>query len=521
MRNLFNLLRIEALSFMGINKRLNKNKNKGLLGTLGVFLLLILIGGLIFFYAYYYIPELAELLLNEKEKIEIFPFAFSFVFAVSFIYEFYSIGNLLYGAKDYDLLITMPIKPNVIVLSKLLYIYLENLLISLLVVVAIFIRFNSIGGTLTLNIVIFTLIMSVFVPFLSLSFAIIVGTLFSFISSKFKRRNLVQTILFLAVFGLLYYFLYTNNGTFSINKLYLLYGISLKAFSDVIYLLIFIGINLLSFVIVYLIISVFYPKLNSIMHSQKKSRNYKLKTYKSKRPFKCLFNKEIKRFFSSPNYFINTALGPIFALIFSVLFVILIRDIAGAFGADISDGTGDFLRVFGFIVVFFSAASPTTSSSISLEGKTFWQIKTLPISFKKYFNAKLMVNVIINTLPMFIVSLVLSIPLGTELIYVVLFSLYVVSLSLLFGVLGLFYNLIFPNFEWEREQKVVKQSLPTFLCSLQSCLWIVINVILDTEIILTSLEYLLICIGFALILSIIIYSVILTKGEELLRKKTD
>jgi ABC-2 type transport system permease protein len=99
----------------------------------------------------------------------------------------------------------------------------------------------------------------------------------------------------------------------------------------------------------------------------------------------------------------------------------------------------------------------TTTSSISIEGKQWWIIKSLPVKTKLVCDSKILVNLTI-ALPCYIAStclLCLAVRMNAA-GYLWLFLLpfiYVMFSS----VLGLAINLKMPMFQWESEVVIVKQ----------------------------------------------------------------
>ena len=135
MRNFFILLKCQAKSLFGLNKRLHSNKKGFFKGVFGVALMLLLIGAAIVYYCYSFInPIFSEL---QENYYEIFTTIFSLCFLINVFYSFYSAGSVLYGFKDYEMLSSLPVRNSTIVLSKLFTMVISNLLIERLWLVEI------------------------------------------------------------------------------------------------------------------------------------------------------------------------------------------------------------------------------------------------------------------------------------------------------------------------------------------------------------------------------------------------
>lgn len=128
----------------------------------------------------------------------------------------------------------------------------------------------------------------------------------------------------------------------------------------------------------------------------------------------------------------------------------------------------------------------TTSVAISMEGKEWWIVKSLPLTKKAILKGKLAMNLILVS-PFFIVSKIFMVevlkPEGLNLIWSILMP----ALMIVFaGIFGLFVNLHFPAFNWENEAAFVKQSISSMLGGLASP---VLAIIFAAVIILVPVKY--------------------------------
>ena len=105
---------------------------------------------------------------------------------------------------------------------------------------------------------------------------------------------------------------------------------------------------------------------------------------------------------------------------------------------------------------------PTTCSSISLEGKQWWIVKSLPIQTKDLFDSKILLNLSLIAPAYVIAELVLIFalkPVALELIWLLFIPVLMICFSSVFGITM---NIKFPLFQWENEVAVVKQSASAF-----------------------------------------------------------
>ena len=119
-----------------------------------------------------------------------------------------------------------------------------------------------------------------------------------------------------------------------------------------------------------------------------------MKELKGSTQLTALIKKEIKRYFASPIYVINTIIGPILLLGMSIATIFMGDEVlATILEVEI---VKEIIPVFVIVVVCcILVLSCTTNSSISLEGKNLWILKSSPIKPIVIFKAKIALNLIL------------------------------------------------------------------------------------------------------------------------------
>ena len=116
-----------------------------------------------------------------------------------------------------------------------------------------------------------------------------------------------------------------------------------------------------------------------------------------------------------------------------------------------------------FVLAGILSMMPATSTSISMEGKEWWIIKSIPIKTKAVLDGKILLNLSL-ILPFFVVSeVLLTIALKPDFMELVWMIVIPVVLTLFGLVFGITVNLKMPVFNWENEVTVVKQSASSML----------------------------------------------------------
>ena len=517
MNKLLALIKVQFLSLFGINKIANKKtgKNAGLLGVTAVALFF---GALIFGIAYVYALGFAETYKLMGTTKLFLPSMFALASVICLVFSFYSASGNIYLSKDHDLLSAMPIKTNTIVLSKLVFSYLADLVFVVLVIVpSIIVHFNVIG-TLTTNTLIKVSLISIFAPVFPMIVSMILGTLFSFISSKFKRKELVQSLLYGVFFIVIYVVAMVGTDLTdqlgAIRNIYILFDLVQDGIYQMEYTLIFCGISLIAFVWSVYIVCITYDKLNTLLKSVKRTKNFKLKTYTKNSQFKVLVQKEFRLLFSSAMYFMNTLTGSVIAVIGTVAILILSSTLPAL--------SALFALLMQAIYAFTFMISPTTAVSISVEGSSFYIMRSSPIPTKRLLNAKLFINFLVGVIPATICGTAISISMiGTANAPEIILNFLTIPLySILGGNIGLLFNLLFPMMKWDNIQKPVKSStslLLTMLCGVAIAGGVfALLYFVDIKVWIK----LLIIFSVLVVLSLLTYNIIMKKGEKWLIEKT-
>lgn len=528
MSNFFSLVKVQLLGLFGINKKLN-GKGKSGKGAITGVLSVLLIAACIVYVGYMYSEEYAVFLSAGGEIYKLVPLMISIASIISFVFSFYASGTVLYGYKDYQLLSAMPVKNREIVLSKLAYMYVSDLVFNLLIIVPSLFVYGSHGGEITAGFIFATLALVLFSPLLMISFSVAIGALTAYISSFFRKKYIAQIIILGSVMIALFAFsLFSgynaaeggNMFSSAITKLYFVYAIAEAGMKNGLYVLLFAVINAGAFAAVTVAVCFTYKKINTLVTSKRTLKNFRLKEYAGKSLFSALLTREAKRLFTCPIYVINSVIGVAISILFSVFYVVILLLVSGnGFEPYMTEPLMIFAPA-AFAFVFFMA--PATACSVSLEGKTFWIIRTMPVDIKSVFNAKLLLSYIIYSITAVVSSLIVTLPLGYSAVTVLLVTFNALTAALFSSNLGLLFNLLLPKLEWENESEVVKRSAATFLTVLAAFVFAGLFAFVGAEVIKTSFPisiYLLFTGLFQLVCAFVVYIVVMENGEKMLLRK--
>jgi ABC-2 type transport system permease protein len=524
MREIWLLTKVQlgtAFDFNISNKSRNLKKRSPFF-IVGVTALLLLLAGTSFFYSFMLGSSFIQL-----NTIELMPeFMMAITCLVTIITTVNKVKGTLFGFKDYDLVMSLPVTTSKIVASRLLLLYLLNILFTCIVMVP-----NSIAYGILVKpspvFYIISFVMMLFIPLVPMIVAMMIGTVIAVIASRFRRSNLVNLIIVTAFFVLYMVFVFTADSaekmgeittaiTNQVDNMYLLARMFRGAVCeyDIISIVLFIGISLGAFIMFSLIVGVEFKSINTKILSNFTRGNYKVGSLKQSSPFKALLVKEAKRYFSSTLYVLNTGFGVVIMFLGSVASLFLSKEtFAEIFNVPVlGSELGQLIAImFGFCV----AMTNVTACSISLEGRNLWILKESPVTEKTIFNSKIALNLILTIPAILINSIIVFIGLHLSLLDLFIIILLPTAFAFFVSIFGLLVNLKMPNLNWTSEVTVIKQSgsttiavlLNMFLSFLPFILMLVLNIRLA---IINGLMALVL-----LILSGIMYRYINTKGVKI------
>lgn len=469
MNEIRTLLLLELRSFYGINKFLHtkdqklkkKYKRLGIVWVIIIGMLFAYIGGLVIGL---YSLGLAEIVPTYLALLSS---------ALIVFFGMFSAGNRIFTQRGYDILVSMPIKPNSVVISRFLGLYIADLVLTSVVSLpGIAVYGYLINPNITFYLM--SLISIIFIPLIPLTLSVLFGSFVLAISSRMKNKSMVQSalsVLFVVGVMVLSFGMGGVAEELTVEQITNLAntvnGILAKAYppaawasaaimnGDIIKLLLFIAVSLLAAVLTIFVVSSNFNRISRGLLSFTAKHNYKIGKMGSRSIVKSLYMREAKRYFSSSIYVTNTIVGPVLGTIMAVAVCVLgIDSLKSSIPLPIDI---EVILPFVFSAVF--CIMTTTSVSISMEGKQFWIVKSLPISSKELFDSKILFNLSL-LLPFYLVSEVAMAvavkPTFIELIRQIIIPL---SIMLFVTVFGITVNLKSHSFDWEQEAAVVKQSL--------------------------------------------------------------
>lgn len=463
---------ITKVQLKNIFQQSNRKKNALHLGTYTFGILLMAFLGV--YYAF--------MLFNDMDPsmFQSIPMLMAYVVTIIiFVMGISTSRGMLFGFKDLDMLRAMPFTDKEIVFSKLSVFTLTEYAYSGAFLIPVLILYGVKAGMGILFYVL-SIIGFITMPLIPIVLASVIGMYLERLSAGKKHsdaiRNASAVIVFVIFYAFMMYTSMSSNsstaGFIGMNKYFDQFLPVTKWYmqgsidGNVLLVLATMVIS----VVVYALFILFYSKnvmkVNSMANQGYHEANFQMTRAKKNSAFKALLHKEIQRFIKNFMYVFNTAFGMILLVGGSVYLMFVHNDIVAFFTDAMSAST----EISAFIsqmlilgIVMLGQMTCTTACSISLEGKSMWITKTLPVSVTQIFWSKMLVNILLIMIPSTISLILLGITFQFQIPYFLLGFVFIVVSSLFISMLGLILNLAFPKLEFENEQEVIKQSMSSFI----------------------------------------------------------
>lgn len=182
------LLKMQLYNLLGINRILHSHSKKEKQRSMALGGILVI--GLMIAYS-----TIISISLASMGTVNVLPTISALVCSViTLILTFLKSSGVLIGLRDYDMVMSLPVKNPEVVLSRLTMVYLKNLLISVIVVlpsVVIFGINSEVGISGNTMFLLSFLFLSVIPMIVSLG----LGVLISAVSSRSKHKNILSLVL--------------------------------------------------------------------------------------------------------------------------------------------------------------------------------------------------------------------------------------------------------------------------------------------------------------------------------------
>ena len=452
------------------DRGLRKKRKRFLLLSLGM----VGIGALIMFYSALISLGFVQMGMGGAIPVVMMGICSLLLIAISFMKS----GGTLFGGKNFDMVLSLPVTVRQVVLSRMLFLYGAGFLVF-------FAGFLPAAIVYTVNMgagvgEVFNLLLAVVLgPCVPVVLSLVMSVLVMLLAERLPQREIFVIVLNVVIFvGILFWTgkisvtmdekALMNMGKALANGVTSLYPPAGVAFSflekgSIWGTLLFAVLSIALFWGFVILVSRFYVKINE-MFSSSKSKNAGKVTYgKGSTIRKALLKKEWRRLLSCPIYAMNTVVGYVLMILLGIM-VLTMKEETLTGMLDIPEIENQLTKAFPFIIAMCTGIAPMTAPSLSLEGKSRWIMCSLPVKSIEIFRAKITLNLLFAVPSALLCSLCVLIKFpGTAADNILLFV-----LPLVFGVFtavfGMAVNVKFPSYDWTQEIQAVKNSASVLIC---------------------------------------------------------
>ncbi len=398
--------------------------------------------------------------------------------AISFLFTLLKAHGLLFAYREYDMLMAMPFAIKTIVSCRFLYTYIKSMSWILPTSVA-----SLVGYALVVRpgpaVYILWIVLSLLLPVIPMAAAVGISALIGGIGSGFKHKNLVLSVLVFILVIPLFFLRFFIDNVIRNDQIEMVLDKSADIFSgigsriptviwfsdavnslSVSAILLLIGSSLIVYEILFTVFARFYKGINSRLSAGATGHEkVKKKDFKARSVVSSIAYKEFKRFTGSVTYVTNVGMGAVLCAIFGIiiLFVNPDRIISSMAGTPVELGAFSPALIMCVLIYFFTGMVPSTACSMSLEGKNYWIIKSLPLDMLSVLKGKMLFNILLFLPTALFAAVTSCISLKASLTESAVAVFFTVSVNLFSTAYGMHCGAKHMNLDWENEVQVIKQ----------------------------------------------------------------
>ncbi len=395
---------------------------------------------------------------------------------LALILTLFKTNGYLFNFKEYDMLMALPFEAKTVAACKFLYMYLNSLPWYLCISVAMLVGYAVYEKPAVLVYPIW-IVLALILPIIPMLAAAFIGFLIAKVSSGFKKKNIVQTLLLIAITMVAIFSRFFIESMFRNGKVEEVltnysaltdrasdYYPPAKWFANAVNnaswldFLLLVGVSAILFELIFIAVGRSYRKLNSSFKSHAAGRKYRMGAQRQRGVLNAIAFKEFKRMTGSSTYMVNAIIGDIILLIGGIIVLFInVDDLIKTITYDSPLTKEMICPAIPLIAYFMSGMVATTACTPSLEGKNYWILQSLPITKKDIYRGKMLFNMYLEV-PFTVFGIIcFSISARASFISTVLYLIFGLALCMFSTAWGCVCGVKHIKLEWENEVEVVKQ----------------------------------------------------------------
>lgn len=478
------LLKVQMLGAFGIGRLLNERNRKArlklALAAAGIVLLAAFAAG------YAWAIGSAFALMGAADALPALAVAVSGAGCV--FSTFAKANGLLFGFKDFDLVVTMPIPLWAVALSHTAPLYGMGLALSLLMggpLMAAYLVVVGAGPEAFVAAALMLLLAPAVPVAISVALSFLVAWAVSRVPNAHRALGIVGIVAAVAiVVGVMA--LTRGQGAYQGNDLRILASLggqiessmgsawppaawaSAAMRGDMAAFALYVTLSVVACAAMVGVLAKFLVPLNSLLAPGNARRSARAQAGKARPAFRAMVGKEFRLWVATPIYLMNTAIGPVLTLVAAVAVTIagpqILASAVNVPGADHEAIAGLMAGAFPWVLALCMAMTPLSASSTSLEGNARWIAQTAPVSRPTLVGSKIATNLLVAVPAALAAGAVASFALADAPADAALMVAAPVSCSLLASCLGALLDVRRPRFDWASAYEPVKRSVNVAIC---------------------------------------------------------
>lgn len=420
------------------------------------------------------------------------------------VFTFAKSNGLLFGYKDYDFIMSLPVKKTVVIASRVGAMYSMEIFWALITMLPLYLGYFSTAEITPLRLLMVP-ISILLAPNLATSVTILLAWALTALGAKlhFKNFNTViggivgMAIAMLYIVGVTWFSGTMSHDGESVEYLAthyneIIYGMAntvgtvyvpsllvanVFAQGNVLSLFIFIVLSVGSPALIIALLAKFNDRVNASVVTQTANKKFATSQISTKKNgiFRAMVFKEFRTLFGYPIYFFQLGFGVIICVILAL--VVAFFGVDGFIASVVEDdiNAARMIRpvahmIFGlmstYFICMFVAASCSSAVAFSVEGHSNWLMATMPVTARQVFGSKVAANMLYVLVGLLLTNGILlisgNIALGTAA------RNFIVPLCFCFFAtnLGMAIDVRRPNFDWTNITEITKRSIAAMVSSL-------------------------------------------------------
>lgn len=381
----------------------------------------------------------------------------------------------LYNAKDNELLLSLPIPPGTILVSRMVFLWSMDFVMNLLVVLPAALAYHGQIGSSAAGLLCQGLL-ALLLPCLSLALSTLAAWGVSALTRRLGRfKTLMTMVLSLGFLGLYFYgysqmqallqLLLVHAGSLAqaARAALPLYHLGLAALGGFPSLALIAALCLIPLALVCLLLSRTFLSFALAARSGGRRKGKIGPVRVSSQP-RALLVRELRRLTSSAPYMMNAGTGILMMVLLTGAAWIQRGSLAAIFTAlPVSPAAAAALAVS-----FLAGMTLFTAPSVSLEGNTLWVLQSLPVDPAAVLAAKVRLHLLLALPPAVLCTGLTAWAMGADALSCLAALPLPAAVTWFTAVFGLIMNLLFPRLDWINETAAVKQGAAIVLTMLGS-----------------------------------------------------